>query len=353
MFKKIIKEVSAYIFAAILVWVCVSLIINENAIQNSIINAVNRCLNVIIPSLFTYMSLSGIIIGSKIYTYISKPFYPIAKYIFNIPEELFFVFILGNIFGYPIGAKLLTQLVQENKISRKSAEIMNCFSFGGGPAFFTGTIGLTVFYNSKVGIIIFASSLITNMILALIMCRIYKIEYNPSHEVPVFSSDILIDSVISAGKSLFIICITIIFCSAIIGIIDTHNTLEWIGLSDNTCVLLKSIIEVSVLSELQSNSYTLIPIISAICSFGGICVLAQVNAIVGKTYSQNKFYISRLISPCITWLVCTILLKIFKPEFIPASMQIQLSNQSHNIIPTLCLIAMIAILFIQKKAVRN
>lgn len=357
MTKKVFNEIFAYIATAFIVWCCIMLIKKEYYIQNEIYEAVKRCLNVIIPSLFALMALSGIIISSKIYTYISKPFYPVSKYILGIPNQLFFIFLLGNISGYPIGAKLIKQLTEEHKINQKTAEILNCFCFSGGPAFFTGVIGLTVFNNSKIGIIIFISVVTANTILAIILNHIFKPKYTEAAEKVCITSDCIIDSVISAGKSMFIICVTIVFFSAIMALAESNgffDIFKSLGLSQNQCILIKSIFEVSYLSQLSGTPYSLIPFISAICSFGGICVLTQIKAIVGKVYSLKYFLAARIISSALSWLICTIIMKFYKPEIITAaSVNVKIVTQENNIIPSLCLIAMIIIITIHKKATHN
>ena len=353
MTKKVIKETLTCLLAGLLIWLCVIVIREGKDIQVYIINSIDRCLTVIIPSLFIFMALSGIIIESRIYPYLSKPFHLISKYIFHIPNELFFVFILGNIFGYPVGAKLLSQLVKEQKINNKTAEIMNCFCFGGGPAFFCGAVGLAIFDNSKIGMIILASSLISNTIIAIILCRVYKIHCESDSKSPHFNSDIIIDSVLTAGKAILVICITIVFCSALVEIFDTYNFFEKTSIDDNLTIVFKSFLEISVLSELNNRPYSLLPLISAVCSFGGICVLAQVKAIVGKPYSLSRFYIARIISSLISYFSCNLLLRLVKPEYVTASTQIKVPAEPDSIVPSCCLIGMIIILFMNKKAAHN
>ncbi|MGN0601328.1 MAG: hypothetical protein ACI4I7_01315 [Oscillospiraceae bacterium] len=357
MIKRIIDELTAYILAALLIWCCILLIRDQQFIHSDIILSVQRCINVIIPSLFAFMAFSGIIIGSKIYIYISKPFYPLSKYIFKMPNELFFIFLMGNISGYPIGAKLLVQMTEEHKISSKTASVLNCFCYGGGPAFFTGAIGLTVFSSSKIGLIIFTSAIISNTLIAVILNRIIKPKYTPEKQSVSLDSDCIVNSVISAGKSMFIICTTIIFFSVIISLLDSNgffNILKSSGLSDNQLILIKSVLEISNLSELSGNSISLIPYVAGICSFGGICVLIQIKAIVGRTYSLKYFFISRILSSFLSGIICSLILRFYKPEVVTAAVaNAKIVVQPNNTIPTLCLIAMIIIIFMHNEATKK
>lgn len=356
MIKKISKELTAYISAALIVWCCILLIKHEGCIHNQITESIQRCLNVIIPSMFAFMAFSSIIINSRIYTYISKPFYPISKYIFAMPNELFFVFIMGNISGYPIGAKLLTQLVEENKISKRSAAVLNCFCYNGGPAFYSGAIGMTVFGSSNIGIIVFISTVTANAIIAVILNRLCKHEYTDQKQGLELNSDTIVNAVMSSGKSMFTVCITIIFFSVITSMLDINGFFDLFksaGLSDSQCTLIKTIFEISNLSELKDNDLSSLPFICALCSFGGICVLMQIKSIVKNTYSLKYFIGVRLLSMPLSGMVCWIIMKFYSPEIIPAAaVSSQIVAQPDNIIPSACLAAMIIILFMHKKAAR-
>lgn len=357
MIKKFSKELIAYISSALIVWFCILLIKQEGCIHAQIVSAIDRCLNVIIPSLFAFMAFSGIIINTGLHSYISKPFYPISKYIFAMPNELFFVFVLSNVSGYPIGAKLLVQLTEENKISKRTASIMSCFCYGGGPAFYSGVVGMTVFGSTQIGIMIFLSVIAANLVIALILNRIYKPQYIKEKQSIKFNSETIVDSVISAGKSMFTVCATIIFFSVIISLLEVNGffeTFKALGLSENQCTLIKSLFEISNLSELTDSNINLLPFICGICSFGGICVLIQIKAIVGKSYSLNYFLVSRVMSMPLSGAICSLILKYYHPKVVSAAaVKAQIVARPDNMIPSACLIAMIMILFMHKKAARN
>lgn len=351
--KNILKELFGYLIAALIVWCCIITVVYSKKVFYSINISIGRCLNIIIPSLFAFMALSSIIIKSKLYLYITKPFYLLTKYILRIPNLLFFVFLLGNVSGYPVGAKLLVELKNNNIIDKKTAEIISCFCYSGGPAFFTGTIGLAVYKSNRVGILIFLSSLLSNFILCCIMCRLFKPECKQFRHGYKLSVDTITDSIVSTGKTLFIICTSIIFFSAVMSLLDVQGLFVFLkntGLNENANTLIKGFFEISYLSELSSDSFTVIPIIAGLCSFGGICVLLQVKAIVGKSFSLRMFIISRIISAFLSGIICKILSRYFLGDAITTTNnKIVVSVVPNNILPSVCLIAMIFIITIGEK----
>lgn len=352
MIRKLYKELLTYLCAALIIWLCISLISESENIIQGIILSINRCINVIIPSLFAFMALSGIIISTRLYNYISKPFYPLTKFVLHMPNQLFFVFLLGNVSGYPVGVKLLTQLKIQNKINSKTAEIMSCFCYGGGPAFYIGAVGLTAFGNKSIGMIIFLSTVIANTIIAFVLCRIFKLECCDEDCKITITSDCIIDSIDSAGKSLFTICITIIFFSVVMSVLETKGLFSFLlskGVTYGWCTILKSILEISNLSDLKGNAFSYIPLAAGACSLGGLCVILQVKTLVGNCFSLKPFMISRIVSAIFSAIVCRILCKMFLSEVIYTSVQPELIIETHNLIPSLCLVGMILIIIVGKK----
>lgn len=353
MYRKILKEVFLYITAGFIIWYCCILIINGVSIKEGITEAIERCLNVIIPSLFAFMAMSEIITESGLYSKISAPFALVSKYILKIPPQLFFIFLLGNIAGYPVGIKLLSSMTQKKQISKRTAEIMSCFCYCGGPAFYSGTIGIAVFGNTRAGIIIFLSIVITNLLMSAVLCRIFKIEENSFKKEISISPQLFTDSIISAGKSLFTICILVVFFSTVMSAAEHYRIfeiLQSLGFSENAVTLFKSLLEITAISELSGQPFGLLPMAAAVCSFGGICVIIQVIALNKKAFPLKMFMASRLVSALLSAVFCNILSEFILPDSIPAAaITKSCFVKTDNFIPSICLILMILLLMMKKR----
>ncbi len=350
------KNVNVYILSFILICFCVSLTVFSEQVKSSAIIAAQRCLNVIIPSLFAFMVLSQIIISSGVYSYISRPFFLISKYIMGIPTELFFVFLLSCLAGYPIGIKLLSDMKRQNLLTRRSANIMSSFCFCGGPAFYSGAVGLAVFGSVRTGMLIFVSIIISNAVCACLLCRIFNLKSEKRHSNVNFSAELFTDAVTSAGKSLLVICLMIIFCSSAICILENLNLFnlmkKWFSLSDNQVTLIKSCLELTYISELKEKPFNLLPYITAVCSFGGICILIQCAALNKGEVDFKYFLAARPICAAISGIVCRMLEKYFIPDTIEAvSINNSVLVNFNNFIPSICLILMILLLNFKKSLV--
>lgn len=355
--KNSIREnVKVIILSFVLISFCVSLTVFSEQVKSSAITAAQRCLNVIIPSLFAFMALSQIIISSGVYTYISKPFFPISKYLIGMPSELFFVFLMSSLAGYPIGIKLLSDMKKQNIITQRTANVMSAFCFCGGPAFYSGTVGLAVFGSVRTGMLIFVSIIVSNAVSACILCRIFRLKSEKRQNNVNFSADIFTDAVTSAGKSLFVICLMIVFCSSVICILENLNSFDWLkkmfSLSENQVTLIKSCLELTYISELKGQPFDLLPYITAVCSFGGVCILIQCAALNRGEVNLKAFLAARPLCAVLSGIVCHMLEKYFVPDTVEAvSVNKSVLVNFNNFIPSICLILMILLLNFKKSLV--
>ena len=300
-----------------------ALVIFAKEVAEGVKASVSSCLNVIIPSLFAFMVTSGFIISSGFYKTLSRPFAPIARHIFRIPPELFSIFLISCIAGYPIGAKMLADLYESGHADKKTAEKMLCFCYMGGPAFFCGIAGLGIYSNVKTGLVIFLCIFLSNVTIGLIFRpkRLESTTVSKSIE-PDFSASALISSICGGGVGILKICGAIIFFSTITAVLGASGALEAAaafisrlsGISKSDCLcLISSALEISCIGRL-SPDIRLLPLATALLSFGGLCVMLQVEGAVSGRLSTNIFYISRIISIFISYFYCKIVICFFGIE---------------------------------------
>lgn len=354
--KSIIK-----IFIAIFISIfALSLIKYSKEVSSAIIESIESCLKIVIPSLFAFMVISNLIVKSNIYILLSKPFSVVSRYLFRIPPELFSIFLLSNIGGYPIGAKLLTDLVQQNKLDKNVAENMMCYCYCNSPSFFAGAVGVVVFDNILIGLIAYFSIVMTNFIFAIIIGLKNKIPPRKKIKLNIkLSADILIDSIISASKTLFVVCAMLVFFAAVIAILSTNGILSFI--SKNLINYIKSdyniatstimsFIEISKISTMSKYCYSFLPLMTALASFGGLCVITQIIGISSNKISLRKFFISRPVHLAISYVICYYLIKYFiKHITISTFYNFNIIYyKKTSVIPSLCIIIMVIMLLFEK-----
>ena len=77
--------------------------------------------------------------------------------VFNVPGESAIALILGNLSGYPVGAKLACSMLENKQCTKIEAERIIAFTNNSGPLFIVGTVGVSMFYSKEIGLALLAS----------------------------------------------------------------------------------------------------------------------------------------------------------------------------------------------------
>lgn len=343
-----LKKAAALAACGAAVWcVTVSLIHSKEAMLG-ISSGIARCLDVIVPSLFGMMLLSQLLISSRLYHVLSSLFYPISKWLFGLPKQLFPVFLISNIAGYPVGAKMLLQLQENGSIDKKTAEVMAVCCYGSGPAFILGVIGVGIFSNLTLGMTVFISCAAANAVAAFIIGRFFKPKCAETDSSMTFSPKILVDSVASSGNAMLMICLMIISFSYFLSIADSAGLLR-IFAGTNTDTGIRTFLEISNISSFRSD-LRLLPLMTALISFGGICVHMQLLAITKNKFSLKKFFIFRLPISILAGIINFVIITQSNfAEYAFAQAAYSSHSLKNSVFSGICLIFMIITIIFSKK----
>lgn len=94
----------------------------------------------IVPTLFPFMMLSSIILESELDIEIGKILSPLFRKIYLYSPYGLYAAFMGFLCGFPMGAKVVSELVQKNRISKKEAQSLLSFCNNISPAYFVGII---------------------------------------------------------------------------------------------------------------------------------------------------------------------------------------------------------------------
>lgn len=340
--------------SALLMLSALGIILYPGEVSAAVHDSVLRCLNVLIPSLFAFMAISSMIVSCGAAELISLPFRPISRYIFNMPDKLFTVMLISMFAGYPVGIKMLSEMLERGETDRNTAQRAAVFCYCGGPSFYSSAVGMAVFGDRRVGTLIFLSVLIPDLILSIIMCRTSELRCSS-----VISSDrkgsVLISGVNSAGRSMAAICLTVVFFSSVLALLRACGAFALLqhicGFSDNTMILISSFIEITALLDLKGASFSLLPFVCASCSFGGLCIIIQLFALKSKELSLYRFLELRPAAALMSAIVCRSL----QPHLLKGAVQTIYFHRTlynvNNLGASFCLILMIFLLNLKKSLV--
>ena len=134
----------------------------------------------VVPSLLPFFIATELLNYTNIISNLGKLLDRFMRPIFNVPGEGAFALIMGIISGYPVGAKIICNLKEQNLLTLGECERLLSFTNNSGPLFIIGTVGTSLFSSATVGFKLFIVHLISCLLVGF-MFRWWKT--NAKHTV--------------------------------------------------------------------------------------------------------------------------------------------------------------------------
>ena len=276
--------------------------------------------NSVIPSLFPFFVATELLMHTNIISILGNVFNNIMKPFFNVRGEGSFAFVMGIISGYPVGAKIACDFRKNNICTKEECERLLSFTNNSGPLFIIGTVGILMFRNSSIGILLFITHILACLTVGFIF-RFWKYKRNNLKLESSYSNNIesnyvsfsnlgavLSESISSATKTILLIGGFVVIFSSIISIFKASGIIQivsylispiFVSLHIDTSFvvpLISGFLEITngidSLSNIACKKISINIIFTAfLLGFGGISVLLQVLSIVSKTDLSIKPYI--------------------------------------------------------------
>ncbi len=304
-----------WLAAAAAIAAAIFLIANPAAVQTAVGTAVNDCLEVIIPSLFAFTVLAIFLQKSGLYrTALRFLTFPLSK-LLRMDEELCAVFLLGNIGGYPVGAKLLSELVNCGRLSDKDAGRMIKCCFASGPAFVVGLVGSRVFGSVTAGLALFGACFCASLVMAAAVRVRGEIKLLPAENKPHITAELFINSVTDGARVMFTVCVMITAFSVIAAALRAAGVFGFFAKFFGSDKIFPALLEITRIKDIPLSPAAM-PVCAALLSFGGVCVLLQIAA-VGRGVPLRGFLLSRAPAAALAVLFTLPFSRNFLPEEIP------------------------------------
>ena len=228
---------------------------------------------------------------------------------------------MGIISGYPIGAKIASQFRENNICTKEECERLLSFTNNSGPLFIIGTVGILMYKNTTIGILLFITHLLSCISVGILF-RFWKNNKVSNNSISIkktniqnsksvsFSNlgEVLAESITSSISTILLIGGFVVLFSSIISILKSSGIL--ILCSNMICPifrllhidtnfvqpLLTGFLEItngiSSISNIATKKISINIILTAfLLGIGGISVLLQVLSITSKTDLSIKPYI--------------------------------------------------------------
>ena len=306
------KFLSNVVLSIMIIAILILLLVYSKDASETIKYCIEVCTNTLIPSIFAYMTLCSFLINSGLSIVITTPLWYISKRFIKLDKITFSVFILSLIAGYPVGIKMLKQLISHNKNYTEIAIRIAPVCFASGPAFIIGFAGNTIYDSSTAGIIIFISCTVSNLIGAVILTKNTKLINATYKEQLKTSGKDITNVILSSAKSMLMVCLSMILFN-IIAMLIYCALPEHIS-SNEVFRLFKAIIEITNIHALDAT----VPLwlMTFFISFGGLCVIFQVFLLSDGELKIKRFILMRTILSALSALICVIITEIsgFEPS---------------------------------------
>lgn len=275
----------------------------------------------VVPSLFPFFIATELLTYTNIINLLGKLLNKLMKPIFNVPGEGSFALLMGIISGYPIGAKIVSNLKSQGICTDVECERLISFTNNSGPLFIIGTVGISFFSSQEIGVKLLIVHILSCLVVGFLFrfwkhsefkkASIYsnnKILENLKPQKKIYFNnlgEVLSSSIQSAIKTILVIGGFVILFSVTISMLESSKIL-CISSSFVTPILrffnipqeyansiIVGLIEVTngVKFAAIDNSKISIIICSFLLGFGGISVLFQVLSITSKAKISIKPYI--------------------------------------------------------------
>ena len=277
--------------------------------------------NSVVPSLFPFFVATELLMHTGIVYQLGNLLNRYMKPLFNIRGEGAFAFIMGIISGYPVGAKIAANFRKNGILSKEECERLLSFTNNSGPLFIIGTVGILMFRNTSIGIMLFITHLLASISVGIIF-RFWKtkeastleINSNSSYKTTTkrvtFSNlgEVLAESITSSISTIFLIGGFVVIFSSVISILKASGALNilsslfsplFYALNIDTSFiapLFSGFLEITnginTISSIACKKLSINIIFTAfLLGFGGISVLLQVLSITSKTDLSIKPYL--------------------------------------------------------------
>lgn len=290
------------------------LLVFSNSNLQATKSGLNLWANSVVPSLFPFLVATELLSYTNIVNFIGRKLDKFMKPIFNMPGISSYPFILGMISGYPIGAKSVCQIYSDGLCTKKEAEILLSYTNNSGPLFIIGTVGISMFGSTTIGLILLCTHILASISVGIIFGKRIKIKKDyiyhnlksNSHKSVSFSNlgEILSSSIINSIKTVLMIGGFVVIFSVIISILKQSGILYFVsnilgnffGKSDFISSFIAGIIELTnglnAISNIHVKGISVNILFSAfLLGFGGFCIMLQILSIISKEKLSIKYYI--------------------------------------------------------------
>lgn len=273
--------------------------------------ALRLCGELLIPSLFPFFVLSGLLQRLGFPDLAGRRLAYIARKLFGVSGAGATALLLGLTGGYPLGAAYLAELEEQGRISSREAERLLGFCNNSGPAFLVGAIGAGVFGSSRLGLLLYGSHALAAVFSGILLrgrgSAAQDLPLSPKSPLPF--SKALAESVRASVPAVLNVCGFAVVFSVFTGVLDARGVIDAaagflsssVGMAPQAArALLTGFLElgsgVAALRGLPATPGNL-ALAAGLVGWGGLSVHFQTQAVLADSDAKTSLHLAgRLMS---------------------------------------------------------
>lgn len=275
----------------------------------------------ILPTTFPFVIICNLLISYNGIDLYSKILGPVICKPLGLSKNCSFPIVASMLCGYPLGAKYCADVYTMGYIKKGEYERLLNIASNVGPLFLVGSVGAALLNNVSLGYIMLISSYLSCFVIGLITKKkkdVHQENHLPSLKNTTSNFGTAIKTAVSnAINTVLAIGGFIIVFSVIISLIKKSQYISYIF--DNLEHLINSAsgtlygiflgsIEITngcnIISNLSISIPLKVSIISFLCSFSGLAIIAQVSSFVSETnIHYGKYIFFKLIQGILSFFI--------------------------------------------------
>lgn len=302
-------------FYALVIGVGAAVLLHPAAVSRGIKNGLALCAGVVIPSLFPFMVLSGLIALSGAGGWLSRLIWPVTRHLLRLPPQAGSAWVMSLLGGYPVGARTLAAMVQAGQLDRQSAQRMLPFCVNAGPAFLVTAVGAGFLGWPALGWLLLAAQVLVSLTMGTWLGRGQPLPPARPLPPPVPAGQALVMAVQSACQALLSSCGFVVLFSgadALLGALGLYQKAgAWLHLSPGQVqwaqVAASGLLEVTggCANAAALGGEAAFLFMAFFLAFGGLSIHCQVAALVQPCgIGMPHFLRLRLLAGALNTAVC-------------------------------------------------
>ncbi len=253
-----------------------------------------------LPALLPFMIGINLLKATPFPILLSRLLKPVGKRL-GLGSYGMFAVVCGFLSGYPMGAKLVSELYNEGRLTKNEAQYLLSFTNNSGPLFIIGTIGAGLLESRKCGYFLLAVHILSALAIGLALPKPKARSMPVKAKYAENAGAELKNAIYNGIEAIVLVGGYIIFFSVICSVFE--SLLKRYNINNLLRCVLYGMLEITNgCSVIKDTGCMSLAVISLITGFGGLSIHSQsIGYISGTDLSAAKYMLSKAAQGCVAF----------------------------------------------------